>query len=124
MAILSTAARTQTDSLRRQDMLPLGHQLSIGSAQRADAAVQVVQAQWIDGILAPGVPSLFSHRLSVRQAEQLEQRLRQRVAAGGAGVRFLGEGADRPMQELVLKAAERLLGRRAVGVGQLAPESG
>jgi hypothetical protein len=52
------------------------------------------------------------------------QRLHQRVAAGGAGVDFLGEGADRRVQELVLEAAERLLGRRAVSVGQLAPESG
>src|SRR3954470_14487045 len=68
---LSAAARTQTEALRRQDMLPLGHQLSIGLAHRADAAVQVVPAQWIDGILAPVVPSPFLHRLSLRQAEQL-----------------------------------------------------
>ena len=124
MASLSAAAWTKTETLLRQDMLPLGHQLSIGLAHRADAAVQIVPAQWIDGILAPVVPSPFLHRLSLRQAEQLEQRLRQRVAAGGAGVSFLGENADRPVQEPVLEAAECLLGRRAVGVGQLAPESG
>ena len=56
---LSAAARTQIEALRRQDMLPLGHQLSIGLAHRADAAVQIVQAQWIDGVLAPGAPSPF-----------------------------------------------------------------
>src|SRR5262245_54366174 len=30
VAILSAAARTQTETLRRHDMLPLGHQLLIG----------------------------------------------------------------------------------------------
>src|SRR5262249_24380187 len=32
-----------------------------------------------------------------RRAAQLQQRLVQRVAAGGAGMGFLGEGADRPV---------------------------
>ena len=37
-------------------MLPLGHQLSMGLAHLANPAVQIVQAQWIDGILAPQGP--------------------------------------------------------------------
>jgi hypothetical protein len=32
---------------------------SVRLAHRADAAVQIVQAQWIDGVLAPGVRPRF-----------------------------------------------------------------
>ena len=46
----------------------------------------------------PRDPVPFPHRLSVRQAEQFVQRLDQRVSASGAGVGFLGKGADRRMQ--------------------------
>src|SRR5437870_1401444 len=57
------------------------------------------------------------------EPEQFAQGFEQVVAAG-LGLRLLGEGADRAVQELVLEQTERLLDVALIGVAEPAVEPG
>ena len=60
---------------------------------------------------------------SLREPEQLPQRLEQRVVAASARAGLLAQRGDRAVQEPALEEAERLVDVLPIGVSELAIET-